>query len=166
MGKSKLGILVMLFAALAVVLAACGDDTDSAEPTASQQQGADDSADQAGPTKVEVVASEYKYDMPSTIDAGETEFTLVNEGKEPHMIAIARLKANAPPVEELVQMSNKESGKYLAEEIGATEAGPGATSKPLTADLKPGDYGVVCFFGPPSSKPHALLGMFDKFTVS
>lgn len=52
-------------------------------------------------------------------------------------------------------------------QIGATFAKPGESAKkPVTADLEPGRYGMVCFFPAPDKQPHAFKGMFAQFEVT
>ena len=111
-----------------------------------------------------MTATEYKFDLPATMPAGQTTLTLANEGKEPHFIEIVELKTDAPPAEKLVKMRSAQ--KFFVRQVANTPpVKPGAESEPVTAELTAGRYGYVCFIEAPNGKPHAFLGMVGEFTV-
>ncbi|HEX2241380.1 MAG TPA: plastocyanin/azurin family copper-binding protein [Actinomycetota bacterium] len=157
-------LLIAIFSLLAVgVACGGGEDGDTTEPAQAPETTAPPSGE------ITVRAVEYSFlDVPTTIAAGETTFTLVNEGAEPHFFGLAKLTDDAPPATEIVQLPQKKVMKFLEKELGETStAKPGQTSKKsLTAELTPGRYGYVCFvFSPKEKAPHALLGMVGEFTV-
>ena len=161
---------------LVVAFAACGSD-DKGDAAGEPQGGTENSVAAPSPGGAEggnvtVDATEYAFDMPATLPAGETSFTLVNKGEEPHMLIIAELKPNAPGIEDLIQMDQKAANKFIVEQQVIPPVKPGETSaKPITFDLKSGaTYGYVCFVNSPKNskghgKPHAFLGMNGTFTV-
>jgi plastocyanin len=106
-------VLVLL---AAVLLAGCGSD-----------DGNDQAAgDTTGGGSVELTATEFKFD-PSTVEvtsAGETTFTLVNDGEFPHALEI--------------------EGQGIEEETDEIDGG--ATTE-LTVDLEAGEYELYCPVG-------------------
>jgi len=107
-------VLVLL---AAVLLAGCGSDDGN-------DQAAGDTTSGGG--SVEITATEFKFD-PSTVevdDAGETTFTLVNDGEFPHALEI--------------------EGQGIEEE--SDEIDGGATTE-LTVDLEAGEYELYCPVG-------------------
>jgi uncharacterized cupredoxin-like copper-binding protein len=104
--------VLLLLAVL--LLAGCGSD-DSNDHAACDTTG--------GGGSVELTATEFKFD-PSTVEvdkAGETTFTLVNDGQFTHALEI--------------------EGQGIEEE--SDEIDGGATTE-LTVDLKPGEYEFYC----------------------
>ena len=176
------GRLLALVAAgvLLAGFAACGDDK-SATPQGQPKGGTESSAAAPSPGEpgpgsaggdVTVYATEYAFDLPETLPAGETTFQLVNNGEEPHMFIVAQLTDDSPPVEKLIKMDEKESDKYIVKQEVIPPVDPGTTGeKTVTMDLQPGaTYGYVCFVPSPKKseghgKPHAFLGMYGSFTV-
>jgi len=119
----------------------------------------------AGPNVVNVVATEYKFEMPDGIPAGPTLFHLVDNGNELHHMTLVKL----------------EQGKTLAD-FAALPPGPmpswavfvGGPNTPVphggqvdvTVDLSPGNYAAICLIPGPDGKPHVMNGMAKAFTVT
>lgn len=175
---SRVSAAVLAATLALLAFAACGDDK-TTTPQGQPKGGTENSAAApspggpgAGPAAVTVYATEYAFDLPETLPAGETEFTLVNNGEEPHMFILAELKDGAPPVEKLIKMDEKEADKFIVEQQVIEPIDPGETGKKtITMDLKPGaTYGYVCFVPSPKKseghgQPHAFLGMYGSFTA-
>jgi plastocyanin len=150
-------------------LAACGsdDDTDpgATDTTVSEDETTTTAAEGSG-GEVEVQAVEYGFVLPETLPAGETTFAFKNNGKEPHQLILVPLLDDAPPVEDLIKLSQKEGAKYFKGRPSETSAKPGEEGKPLEVTLEAGRYGYVCFVRTKESKkPHAFLGMYGELTV-
>ncbi len=161
-------IVIALLLSLALLAAGWGDD--SSEPEGNDAGGAaataepttegDDSAGEA----VTITATDYKFDLAGSYDAGNYTFTLANAGKERHFIDIIELKADAPPVTKLIKI--KEADKFFVRPVGGTKpVQPGEQSEPFEVELTPGRYGYVCFIETKDGKPHAFLGMAGEFSV-
>ena len=154
-------LMALALALLLVGTVACGDDGET-DPGANEEETEKDE----GGGEVTVEASEYKFDLPATLPAGSTTFTLDNVGKEPHFIQIVELKADAPPVPKLLKLPEKKAEGFFARRVGQTPpVAPGKQSKPFEADLTPGRYAYVCFFSKKGKPPHAFLGMAGEFKV-
>lgn len=161
-----------LLAGLLILGAACGGGDDEGEDAdAGSNAGAETESPAGGETEgggggVEVTAVDYAFQVGSTtVPAGETEITLTNDGKEEHELTMVGIKEDAPPLDELVKMSDDEVSKYFATQpFGIQPIEPGA-SESTTEDLKPGLYAMVCFVETKDGKPHVALGMFNSLTV-
>ncbi|MDQ3986423.1 MAG: hypothetical protein M3280_07995 [Actinomycetota bacterium] len=161
-------ILVALLA-----LAACGDDNGDTDAGGDQGTEATDGGDgdggedgAAGDGTVAFTAVDFAFQGPSTVPAGEVEFTMENTGKEPHMLALAQLD-EGKTVEDVQAYIEKEGLQGppppWAKEVqgGIQPVKPGETGTG-TATLKAGGYYVaLCFIQSKANnnQPHAALGM-------
>ncbi len=119
----------------------------------------------AGPNVVNVVAREFRYQMPDTLPAGPTLFHFTDDGKLLHQMTIVKL----------------EQGKTLAD-FTALPPGPlpawtvlmGGPNTPVPrggvseaiVDLPPGNYVVICVIPDADGKPHMMKGMVKGLTVT
>jgi plastocyanin len=120
-------LLTVLFLA-ALLLAGCGSD-----------DGDDEGGESSGGQTVELVATEFAFDPAdvSVDEAGETTFTVSNEGEFPHALEI--------------------EGNGIEEET--EELGPGESGS-VTVDLEPGEYELYCPVG-----DHRERGMVGTLVV-
>ena len=152
-------MVALALAVLMVGTVACGD-AEETDPAANEEETAE-----AG-GEVTIEATEFKFDLPATLPAGPTTFTLDNVGKEPHFIQIVELSAEAPAVPELIKLPQKKAESFFVRQVAQTPpVSPGEQSEPFEADLTPGRYGYVCFFSSKGEPPHAFQGMHGEFTV-
>ena len=163
---------LLLALLLALMLVACGSDDEGGDTDTGAQTEESPDTEAPGGGEVTVNATEYAFDLPETLPAGETTFSLANQGDEDHMLIMAELKPDAPPIEELVKMPEKEANKFLVQDYTIPPIGPGETSsKTITLDLEAGTtYGYVCFVPSPKKseghgQPHAFLGMIGELTA-
>ena len=117
-----------------------------------------------GPNVVNVVAKEYKYEMPDSLPAGPTLFQFTDNGNQLHHMTLVKL----------------EQGKTLAD-FTALPPGPppkwavfmGGPNTPLPhggqdediVDLTAGNYAVICVIPDKDGKPHMMKGMAKALTV-
>jgi uncharacterized cupredoxin-like copper-binding protein len=88
---------------------------------------------------VDVRLTEYAIEMPHTLAAGPTTFTVHNEGRKNHSF-----KVEGPGLTELLEKS----------------VSPGATGQ-LRVTLQPGEYKVYCPIG-----SHSVKGMTTTLVVT
>jgi len=159
----------------ALGLTACGDDgTDpESDPAASGSTAPTPSAsDDAMSDDVTFTATEYGFDGPDTLPAGKVTLTLVNDGEEPHEMALFPVEEGRGPedvlefIEENPELNGPPPPWVIGEGTG-TFAKPGKTADPVSAKLEPGTYLAVCFVSTKQSDgtPHAALGMISEITV-
>jgi hypothetical protein len=168
-------IVLGLVAALG--LTACGDDgtdpeTDPAASGSSTGSTTPSASDDAMSGDATFTATEYGFDGPDTLPAGKVTITLVNEGEEPHEMALFPVEEGRGPedvleyIEENPELDGPPPPWVIGEGTG-TFAKPGKTAKPVSAKLEPGTYLAVCFVSTKQSDdtPHAALGMISEITV-
>jgi hypothetical protein len=137
----------------------CGIEHDPAEmPEGSSDEIEDDA------NRVDVVATDYAFDMPATVEAGRTSIVLTNEGAEAHFILIVKL-AEGVTLEDAMAVEDP-TGMIEGEWDSGLAAPGGEDEEAITLDLEPGTYGALCFVPGPDGTPHAFMGMQQEFTVS
>jgi len=121
---------------------------------------------------VSVALSNFTFDAPATLPAGETTFDVTNNGPQPHEMAVARLEGGttldqlldiffAPPSE-----APPPEGPPPATFVGQVAVLSDGLSGQTTIDLTAGTYAVLCFVtDPESGAPHAAIGMAQQLTV-
>lgn len=161
-------LLFLLAAGLLVFGVACGGGDNESEPAANENESTSEPIEDEAAEPIEVSMTEFAFAAPETVPAGEFEVTVVNNGEQPHEMGVVPLVADAPPIEELVKLNDKELQKYLAGPFGGTEGPikPGE-SKTFTLDgSEAASFGFACFIkDPETKKPHVQLGMAGTFVV-
>jgi uncharacterized cupredoxin-like copper-binding protein len=118
------------------------------------------------PNNVTVTTTDYRFNMPDTLTAGPTTFTLVNRGRELHHLFLVRL-ANGKTVADL-GAAMKAPGPFPAwavESGGPNGVDPGSTSLATTVMLRPGRYAAICVIPGPDGVPHVMKGMVRELVV-
>lgn len=118
-----------------------------------------------------VVATEYAFQYPRSVEAGRHTFVFRNEGKMRHELDIALLKQGVTlaRVRELEKTGANVDSLFEAIDFGLLHARSGVTPLgELTVDMLPGrEYAIACFFrDTDKSPPHYDLGMFGSIIVS
>jgi len=186
-------LMIALLVGLSLIAASCGGSEagetagrsrpapaqETAEATAPEgdapadedvtaDEGENDSAEQtgAGAAHITVVATDFEFNLPATLPAAKTRFTLMNNGKHRHAVAIALLAEGAPPMRKLVKIGDEKAETYLETEPMFTWADPGEIAEDqLVLNLKPGRrYAYACFLET-NGKSHAKRGQVGEFRV-
>ena len=158
-GLGKRASVCTLAATAAIGLAACGDDDDSTTAAS------DDSttATEASTDTVTVTATEYDFALdPGTPTTDTKSIEFVNDGKEFHVMVLARINEGFT-LDEAVKL---EGEKGSADLIAEAEAAPGETSEAkFRGEIVPGDnYAMLCPVGGKDG-PHYKLGQLEEFSV-
>ena len=160
--------LVVSLSALLLLGAACGGDDGGDTDAGGDTEETTDTPTEETSDALAITGVDFAFELSSTtVPAGETTITFENAGEEPHELFMVPLDENAPPINELIELGEKEAQKYMTGEPITTDGpiDPGASTE-LTAELQPGNYGLVCFVeSKAEKKPHAFLGMVNSLTV-
>jgi hypothetical protein len=110
--------------------------------------------------RVDVTATEYEFALTAPAVAGRTSFVMTNKGAERHVMYLFHV-AEGKTVEDVME-SEGDDGYDLDWESDTATAGEEAV---LTADLVPGEYGLICYIANAEGKSHSELGMKETFTI-
>ena len=119
------------------------------------------------PVDVQVVASDFAFQIPDTLTAGPSTFTLVNNGAELHHLQILKLEEGKTAADLAALPAEAPPPSWVVEMGGPNPAGPGGGSARTTVDLSEGNYVAICFIPSPApdNRPHVAKGMLRPFTV-
>jgi uncharacterized cupredoxin-like copper-binding protein len=108
---------------------------------------------------------DFSFVLPTAIKAGKQTWAIVNEGTQPHEIALIKL-ADGKTVADLIAFNEHAHGAPPFQNVGGFQGiAPGKTGW-LHLDLQPGSYVAVCHIPDGASgKAHSELGMMLPFTV-
>lgn len=149
----KFAVGVVLLAALG---AACGKAVANDQPV---EQSA------AAQTTVQVTATEYAFDVPAEITGGEVEMRFTNNGSAPHEFVLFRIKDGKTEADVEAALQGQEPPKW-SEDLGQVAALSPGESTTVTRTLEPGNYVWLCFLPGEDDMPHALMGMYELFSVT
>jgi hypothetical protein len=125
-----------------------------------------------------VVMEDFAFELQPQIMAGPQVWEVVNEGPQPHEIALLKLGPGVTTEQALGMLAQPASPEAAPAEspmvngpppfmpVGGTTALAAGMRGWAVLDLAPGEYLAVCFVPDPASgQPHAALGMAAAFTV-
>jgi len=116
---------------------------------------------------VDVVATDYRFEMPHSFIAGPTMFRLVNRGHELHHLYIVRLADGKHAADFVAALEKGGPPPAWATDMGGPNGvDPGSTSSIATVLLTPGNYAALCVIPGADHAPHIVKGMSADFTVS
>ena len=161
--------LLYLFAVAVLMLGvACGggdagDDTTN-EPAANEEEP------EAASSELEFVGTEFAFAGPETAPAGELTINFTNNGEQPHVMVGFPVGEDAPPVEELAKMQEKEVQKYATGPlVGAGMKKPVMPGKSETFTVDTSEaarFAFICYIeDPKTKKPHLQLGMVGELEI-
>jgi hypothetical protein len=117
---------------------------------------------------VNIVATDFAFNMPDTVSAGLVRFTFVNQGKELHHAQLFKLNDGATQDQFLAAL--KQGGPAAVRTYSAPFGGPNLTSPGQTSEvvnlLQPATYMVVCLVHPKGEDAHFNEGMVKQLKVT
>ena len=161
--------LISVVLAGVVALGACGGgDADTSNDAGAG--GGEETPTEIPGGDVTYFGTEFAFEGPETIAAGETTMTLDNQGKQPHVLVLFEL-LEGKTIDDVTTYLEEEGlqgppPKWVREVKIEAFAKPGKSKASKPADLTAGAYAMICFIpDKESKKPHALLGMVKEITV-
>ena len=169
MGRRTTALIAACLMALS--LAACGDngDNDSAD-------AGGDAAEGATGNTLEIIESEYAFNITGEPVAGSLAIDVENAGTELHEIGMAKLldgktmddvraalEAATPETENVLEGVTEEDAAI--DELGGGQA-PGTSYSITGPEVEAGEYALLCFIPNSEGVPHFKLGMVASFTVA
>jgi hypothetical protein len=119
----------------------------------------------AAPNVVEVVATDFAYQMPDTIPAGPTRFRLVNQGPDFHHIQLVKLEEGRTMADFAALDPHGPAPSWAVLVGGPNTPLPGGGISEGILDLAPGTYVAICVIPASDGVPHIAKGMVHPLTV-
>lgn len=115
---------------------------------------------------VTVKLVDYGFMLSAPLRAGHQVIAVRNEGTQSHMLVFLRLEPGKKPAD-YVRWAERREGPPPARTFGGTTGLAPGMLNTIEIDLKPGEYGLMCF-GPDAAdgKPHVAHGMIRQIRVS
>lgn len=107
---------------------------------------------------------DFSFVLPSEIKTGPQVWQVVNEGKQPHEMALIKL-AEGKTVADVQAFMHTPEGAPPFSSIGGFQALTSGESGWLTLDLEVGEYVALCAVPDEAGKPHTEHGMLLPFRV-
>ena len=144
----------VLSLATVIIIAACGPGSGS------ESKKVRTDTTEADPSEVTIVATDYAFEAPDTLEAGWTTFRLVNHGDLTHEATLVRLEGNRTLSEYMeaygkavrIGGARPEWARFLGGPTGVEPHGEGTT----TLYLEPGNYAWGCWAPDSDGTPHLL----------
>ena len=117
---------------------------------------------------VNVMASNYKFELPDSVPAGLTTFQFRTTGTELHHMQIVRLETGKTLADFQAAMQSDGPPPAWVVFVGGPNASipDGQAATTLTLTLKPGQHVLLCLIPGPDGKPHIASGMVRPLTVT
>jgi len=113
------------------------------------------------------LATDYRFDGPDTLSAGETLIHMRNQGHEAHHIQLLKLETGHT-LTELVETLQGVITQIpaWAKQIGGPNAVESGDEVEAFAYLDPGHYAMICVIPAKDGTPHVILGMYKALEVT
>ena len=115
---------------------------------------------------VDIIATDFDFEMPTELSAGWTRLHLRNWGAEDHHAQLLRLHDDVT-FGQLVATFQEQGEAALA--LVDLAGGPGTVHSGSTSEavvlLEPGEDAVACFIDGPADELHITMGMLTPLTV-
>lgn len=120
----------------------------------------------AGANVISVIATDYAFDMPTSVPAGLTTIRFSNKGKELHHLSLVKVEKGKTPEDVLAYFKAGGPPPKWMKPVGGPNAPAAGEETVLTSDLEAGDYVAFCMIPSPGGTPHIMKGMLKAFTVT
>ena len=146
---------------VASLLAACGASPSTSSPSTSTSRPA------ATVPQVTIIAKDFSFAMPDTLQAGLVAITLTNQGSQPHQAQLERLNDGVTQARVLAAFKKGPDAllPLLSSYGGANTVDPGQSQEAIL-NIAQGQYIMLCFVSGPDTLPHFIKGMYKFFTVT
>jgi len=151
-------------ARLALIVGVCGIST----VTALHLRAASSNAAPMQQSSMAVVATDYAFSAPDTVEAGFVTLDFSNAGTETHHVAIERLPdtLDADAFNAALQGDERAALEMVQSAGGAAAIDPGLNGE-VVVNLQAGAYALICVIPSPRDRvPHVLKGMIKPLIVT
>ena len=119
-----------------------------------------------GANVISVVATDYAFEMPSSMPAGLTTMRFSNKGKELHHIYLVKVDKGKKPEDVLAFFKAGGPPPKWMKPVGGPNAPAPGEETVFTSTLEAGDYVALCVIPSPGGPPHVMKGMIKPITVT
>jgi hypothetical protein len=106
---------------------------------------------------------EYRFDVASTIERGQTVFMVKNAGAMAHELLLSPWPEDYPPVKDAIGPNRRGRAVQL---LGRVTPQPPGEEGAFAVQLEPGRYAMACFVKDPDGRSHVDKGMVGEIRVT
>lgn len=118
------------------------------------------------PSDATIKLTDYDFQISQPLTAGKQTILVENAGPQPHEVALLKLAPGKTLADFAAWEAGGMKGIPPAEPIGGVVALDKGARASFTANLSPGDYGLICFVpDAKDGKPHLIHGMIKMIRV-
>ena len=115
---------------------------------------------------ITIAPADFKFNVSRPLTPGPHTFHVENQGTQPHEVVLVALAPGKTIKAFAAAMAPGASGPPPGHFIGGVVGLDPRGSANFSATLKPGNYGLMCFFPDPATgKEHFMLGMLQDISV-
>jgi len=119
-----------------------------------------------GANVISAIATDYAFDMPSSVPAGLTTIRFSNKGKELHHISLVKVEKGKKAADVLAYFKSGGPPPMWMKPVGGPNAPAPGEETVFTSNLEAGDYVAFCMIPSPGGPPHVMKGMIKALTVT
>lgn len=122
-------------------------------------------AEMAGPNVIDIVATDYKFEMPDSVPEGPTLIHLTNKGNELHHVTLVKLEEEKT-LADFTALPPGPMPSWVVFVGGPNTPPPHGGEDEIAIDLKRGNYIAICLIPSPDGMPHMAKGMSKVLKVT
>lgn len=116
---------------------------------------------------ITIVATDFAYEAPASVEGGPRAVRLVNNGSELHHIQFVRIDEGHDLDDLLAAYGQGDFHPDFAHDVGGPNpVPPGGAEFTAVVDLKPGNYALLCVIPSPDMTLHVEKGMIAEMEVT
>ncbi len=120
----------------------------------------------AGANVISAIATDYAFEMPSSVPAGLTTIRFSNHGKELHHLSLVKVEKGKKPEDVLAYFKAGGPPPQWMKPVGGPNAPAPGDETVFSSNLEAGDYVAFCMIPSPGGPPHIMKGMLKALTVT
>ena len=109
--------------------------------------------------------TQYSFNAPASVEAGELAIRFTNAGTEPHEMVLVQLPEGTTVEQLLAAFEAEEPAGPLPPLVGGVQAITPGASQVATLNLEKGSYVLLCGLPNPEGVPHLVFGMVAELRV-
>ncbi len=118
------------------------------------------------PQYIRIIAKDYVYDAPATVQAGIATIHLINQGADIHHVTVQELPAGRTVKDFFDATRNTGRPPTWSKSMGQTATIPNGGEAFIAFRMPPGQYVLSCLIPAADGRSHVAKGMYQIITAT